>query len=147
LGSFKVDKEIYQGKIDEIKKKYLPNLKQSLEKEEAGVNLAKAAISCIKHDKPFPNDLLKKFKKLEKYGQSNNSMIKETHKKRSSNQESMETPNINLMLPKLESALQVYKEEAKHKKEMINVINGKWKSNMEYLDEIKDELEDKLNNN
>ena len=30
---------------------------------------------------------------------------------------------------------------------MINVINGKWKSNMEYLDEIKDELEDKLNNN
>ena len=138
MGSFKVDKEIYQGKIDEIKKKYLPNLKQSLEKEEAGVNLAKAAISCIKHDKPIPNDLLKKFKKLEKYGQSNNSMIKETHKKRSSNQESMETPNINLMLPKLESALRDYRAEAKQIKEMIDVINGKRNANMEFMEYMKD---------
>ena len=115
LGSFKVDKERYQGKIDEIKK-FLPKLKQSMEREEAGMNLAKAAISSIKYDKTILKDLFKKFKKFEKFGQSNNSMIQETQQKSSSNEESMEMPDINLMLPKLESALQDYKAEAKHKK-------------------------------
>ena len=148
LGTFKVNKKKYKKQIKEIKKKYFPQLKQSMAKDQTAVNLAKAAIESITGNKLIPNDLCKKFNKFEKFGQSNNSMIQETQEtqqKRSSNEESMEMSDIKLVLEKLESALQDHEAEAKRKKEMIDVINGKRLANMEFLEDMTDEFEKDYN--
>ena len=60
--SFNINKDKYKKKIDTIKK-YLPKLKESLEKAEASFNLTKAVISSIHNDKEIPTGLFKKFNK------------------------------------------------------------------------------------
>ena len=142
----KKDRKRHTKLLKELKIKYLKKLEETQEKQMAKIELMRTAIESIKKNKDIPNELFKKLKNFKKIAPNQGFVENDNINNQQEPQTNIREPDFKSLLPKIRSKLKSYKPKEKSTMEVINVLKGKLKANLLYLDGISKELKKTYDN-